>query len=176
MLSSLLLLFVQHFVYGPDQKQQNNHQHSLYKPTTSELITRIHSYTQQVNLLISNINEYQVSKEEKIAEIMANVASKIEDNQNNVLKNNVKKIQDKLQDKLKPHNSDNPKNIIPNEVKEIITNIDFKNIDSNLNSPRNIINNIIKNRNDELNNLSNNSIVKKFINKLKTKTNIKNDN
>ena len=105
-------------------------------------------------LTICNIIEYQPSKEEKVANMIANVADKIEHLHDNEKKTNVQKIQDKFEKNINPQKYEN---IVPPEVKDIITKINFDEINN--------ITSIINKRNDELVEIGQNGVVSKILKK-----------
>lgn len=113
-------------------------------------------------LTISNINVYQPSHDEKIAEIMANVADKIQ----NIHKNEktvAQKIKEQIEKKINPIVKEE---IIPEEIK----NFDLKDIEANFNNNKNInideiTNNIINKRSNELKEIGSGGIVSKMLKK-----------
>ena len=113
-------------------------------------------------LTICNIVEYQPSKEEKVAIMIANVADKIEYLHDNEKKTNVQKIQDKFEKNINPQKYDN---IVPNEVKDIISSISFTDIEKGNIDINNLTNNIINKRNEELSEIGQNGLVSKFLKK-----------
>jgi hypothetical protein len=113
-------------------------------------------------LTISNINVYQPSNDEKVAEIMANVADKIQ----NIHKNEktvAQKIKEQIEKKINPSIKEE---IIPEEIK----NLDLKDIEANFNNNKNInideiTNNIINKRTNELKEIGSGGIVSKMLKK-----------
>ena len=119
-------------------------------------------------LTVSIINEYKPSKEEKVVEMMAHVAEKI----NHIHKNEktiVQKIQDKINNKVGFGKKED--DIIPDEVKMAM----FQNLDDieanydKLNSPSfdELTNKIVNHRNDELKNIGSTGTVSKILEKNK---------
>jgi hypothetical protein len=113
-------------------------------------------------LTISNINVYQPSNDEKVAEIMANVADKIQ-NMHKQEKTVAQKIKEQIEKKVNPNIKEE---IIPDEIK----NFDLKDIEANFNNNKNInideiTNNIINRRSTELKEIGSGGIVSKMLKK-----------
>jgi len=113
-------------------------------------------------LTISNINVYQPSNDEKVAEIMANVADKIQHIHKNE-KTVAQKIKEQIEKKINPSIKEE---IIPEEIK----NLDLKDIEANFNNNKNInideiTNNIINRRSNELKEIGSGGIVSKMLKK-----------
>lgn len=113
-------------------------------------------------LTISNINVYQPSNDEKVAEIMANVADKIQ-NMHKQEKTVAQKIKEQIEKKVNPNIKEE---IIPDEIK----NFDLKDIEANFNNNKNInideiTNNIINRRSNELKEIGSGGIVSKMLKK-----------
>jgi len=112
-------------------------------------------------LSISNIVEYKPTKDEKIIEIMSNVADKIHKNE----KSHVFQIQEKIEKKINK-SSDNE---MDEELKKIVNNhiIDDieKNIEINNINIDDLTNQMIVKRNNELNKINENKIVSKILKK-----------
>lgn len=118
-------------------------------------------------LKITNIVEYKPSEEEKVVELMANIADKVHNLQkNNVNKNNVSKIQDIIEKKVNP---DKEKNIEDN-IKNVVNSINLNDFEKDI-AEHSIINideiadKIINKRNEELKEIDNNGIVSKMLKK-----------
>jgi hypothetical protein len=118
-------------------------------------------------LKITNIVEYKPSEEEKVVELMANIADKVHNMQkNNVNKNNVSKIQDIIEKKVNP---DKEKNIEDN-IKNVVNSINLNDFEKDI-AEHSIINideiadKIINKRNEELKAIDNNGIVSKMLKK-----------
>lgn len=115
-------------------------------------------------LTVNQINEYKLSKEEKVVELMANVADKIQTLHKNE-KTNIQKIQDQINKRVNLKND-----VIPNEIKEAIKNLNIDDIENNIgpNGSYDIdefTSKIINSRTNELNEISKNSIVSKILKK-----------
>jgi len=115
-------------------------------------------------LTVNQINEYKLSKEEKVVELMANVADKIQTLHKNE-KTNIQKLQDQINKRVNLKND-----VIPNELKEAIKNLNIDDIENNIgpNGSYDIdefTSRIINNRTNELNEISRNSIVSKILKK-----------
>ena len=114
-------------------------------------------------LTISNIIEYQPTEDEKMIDIIANVAGKIQNN-NKQDKTNVQKIHDSIERKINP-NKDEDKDIKDN-IKDIITNVNLKDIKNNIVLDLDkITDSIIDKRNSELKDIGKNGVVSKILNK-----------
>ena len=118
-------------------------------------------------LKITNIVEYKPSEEEKVVELMANIADKVHNMQkNNVNKNNVSKIQDIIEKKVNP---DKEKNIEDN-IKNVVNSINLNDFEKDI-AEHSVINideiagKIINKRNEELKEIDNNGIVSKMLKK-----------
>lgn len=115
-------------------------------------------------LTVNQINEYKPSKEEKVVELMANVADKIQTLHKNE-KTNIQKLQDQINKRVNLKND-----VIPIELKEAIRNFNIDDIENNIgpNGSYDIddfTSKIINNRTNELNEISRNSIVSKILKK-----------
>jgi hypothetical protein len=125
------------------------------------------SITKPDVLKITNIVEYKPSEEEKVVELMANIADKVHNMQkNNVNKNNVSKIQDIIEKKVNP---DKEKNIEDN-IKNVVNSINLNDFEKDI-AEHSVINideiadKIINKRNEELKEIDNNGIVSKMLKK-----------
>jgi hypothetical protein len=121
------------------------------------------SITKPEVLTISNIIEYQPTEDEKMIDIIANVAEKIHSHAK-VEKTNVQKIQDSIEKKVNPYKDADKE--IKDDIKNIITNVDLSEIKNNkdLNIDK-ITDNIIDKRNTELKEIGKNGVVSKILNK-----------
>jgi hypothetical protein len=121
------------------------------------------SITKPEVLTISNIIEYQPTEDEKMIDIIANVAEKIHSHAK-VEKTNVQKIQDSIEKKVNPHKDADKE--IKDDIKSIITNVGLSEIKNNkdLNIDK-ITDNIIDKRNTELKEIGKNGVVSKILNK-----------
>jgi len=118
-------------------------------------------------LKISNIIEYKPSEEEKVVELMANIADKVHNMQkNNVNKNNVSRIQDIIEKKVNPDKEKNIEDNIKNIVNSINLN-DFEKdvVDYTVINVDEIADKLINKRNEELKEIDNNGIVSKMLKK-----------
>ena len=118
-------------------------------------------------LKISNIVEYKPSEEEKVVELMANIADKVHNMQkNNVNKNNVSRIQDIIEKKVNPDKEKNIEDNIKNIVNSINLN-DFEKdvVDYTVINVDEIADKLINKRNEELKEIDNNGIVSKMLKK-----------
>jgi len=117
-------------------------------------------------LTVSVINEYKPSKEEKVAELMANVAEKI----NHIHKNEktiVQKIQDKIENRVNHYKKE--EDVIPDEIKKAM----FQNIDDieanfeKFSTPSldEITDKFVSQRNNELKSIGNSGMVSKILEK-----------
>jgi hypothetical protein len=118
-------------------------------------------------LKITNIIEYKPSEEEKVVELMANIADKVHNMQkNNVNKNNVSRIHDIIEKKVNP---DKEKNVEDN-IKNVVNSINLNDFEKDI-TEHSIINideiadKIINKRNEELKEIDNNGIVSKMLKK-----------
>jgi hypothetical protein len=118
-------------------------------------------------LKITNIIEYKPSEEEKVVELMANIADKVHNMQkNNVNKNNVSRIHDIIEKKVNP---DKEKNVEDN-IKNVVNSINLNDFEKDI-AEHSIINideiadKIINKRNEELKEIDNNGIVSKMLKK-----------
>jgi hypothetical protein len=118
-------------------------------------------------LKITNIVEYKPSEEEKVVELMANIADKVHNMQkNNVNKNNVSRIQDIIEKKVNP---DKEKNVEDN-IKNVVNSINLNDFEKDI-AEHSVINideiagKIINKRNEELKEIDNNGIVSKMLKK-----------
>jgi len=118
-------------------------------------------------LKITNIIEYKPSEEEKVVELMANIADKVHNMQkNNVNKNNVSRIHDIIEKKVNP---DKEKNFEDN-IKNVVNSINLNDFEKDI-AEHSIINideiadKIINKRNEELKEIDNNGIVSKMLKK-----------
>lgn len=109
-------------------------------------------------LSISNIVEYEPSKEEKVVELMATVADKIKTIHNNE-KTHVQKIQEQIEKKVNPNKKED---IMSYNLKEVINDININDIDKNIDD---ITNKIINKRNQELKDIDSNNIVSRMLKK-----------
>ena len=118
-------------------------------------------------LKITNIVEYKPSEEEKVVELMANIADKVHNMQkNNVNKNNVSRIQDIIEKKVNPNKEKNIEDNIKNIVNSINLN-DFEKdvVDYTVINVDEIADKLINKRNEELKEIDNNGIVSKMLKK-----------
>lgn len=118
-------------------------------------------------LKITNIVEYKPSEEEKVVELMANIADKVHNMQkSNVNKNNVSRIQDIIEKKVNP---DKEKNVEDN-IKNVVNSINLNDFEKDI-AEHSVINideiagKIINKRNEELKEIDNNGIVSKMLKK-----------
>lgn len=125
------------------------------------------SITKPDVLKITNIVEYKPSEEEKVVELMANIADKVHNMQkNNVNKNNVSRIQDIIEKKVNP---DKEKNVEDN-IKNVVNSINLNDFEKDI-AEHSVINideiadKIINKRNEELKEIDNNGIVSKMLKK-----------
>lgn len=125
-------------------------------------------------LKITNIVEYKPSEEEKVVELMANIADKVHNMQkNNVNKNNVSKIQDIIEKKVNPNKEKNIEKNIEDNIKNVVNSINLNDFEKDL-SEYTVINvdeiadKIINKRNEELKEIDNNGIVSKMLKKNST--------
>lgn len=119
-------------------------------------------------LKITNIVEYKPSNEEKIVELMANVADKVHNiHKNNVNKNNVSRIQDIIEKKVNPEKE---KSELDNDIKNVVNTINLNDFEKDV-PGYSVINvdeiaeKIINKRNEELKEIDNNGIVSKMLKK-----------
>jgi len=119
-------------------------------------------------LKITNIVEYKPSNEEKIVELMANVADKVHNiHKNNVNKNNVSRIQDMIEKKVNPEKE---KSELDNDIKNVVNTINLNDFEKDV-PDYSVINvdeiaeKIINKRNEELKEIDNNGIVSKMLKK-----------
>ena len=119
-------------------------------------------------LKITNIVEYKPSNEEKIVELMANVADKVHNiHKNNVNKNNVSRIQDMIEKKVNPEKD---KGELEDNIKNVVNNINLNDFEKDV-PDYSVINvdeiaeKIINKRNEELKEIDNNGIVSKMLKK-----------
>ena len=119
-------------------------------------------------LKITNIVEYKPSNEEKIVELMANVADKVHNiHKNNVNKNNVSRIQDMIEKKVNPEKE---KSELDNDIKNVVNTINLNDFEKDV-TDYSVINvdeiaeKIINKRNEELKEIDNNGIVSKMLKK-----------
>lgn len=119
-------------------------------------------------LKITNIVEYKPSNEEKIVELMANVADKVHNiHKNNVNKNNVSRIQDIIEKKVNPEKE---KSELDNDIKNVVNTINLNDFEKDI-PDYSVINvdeiaeKIINKRNEELKEIDNNGIVSKMLKK-----------
>ena len=121
------------------------------------------SITKPEVLTISNIIEYQPTEDEKMVDIIANVAEKIHSHVK-IEKTNVQKIHDTIERKINP-NKDEDKDIKDN-ITDIITNVNLKDIKNNIVLDLDkITDSIIDKRNSELKDIGKNGVVSKILNK-----------
>jgi len=121
------------------------------------------SITKPEVLTISNIIEYQPTEDEKMVDMIANVAEKIHSHAK-IEKTNVQKIHDTIEKKINPYKDADKE--IKDDIKNIITNVDLSEIKNNkdLNIDK-ITDNIIDKRNTELKEIGKNGVVSKILNK-----------
>ena len=119
-------------------------------------------------LKITNIVEYKPSNEEKIVELMANVADKVHNiHKHNANKNNVSRIQDIIEKKINPEKE---KTELENDIKNVVNNINLNDFEKDI-PDYSVINvdeiaeKIINKRNEELKEIDNNGIVSKMLKK-----------
>jgi len=119
-------------------------------------------------LKITNIVEYKPSNEEKIVELMANVADKVHNiHKHNANKNNVSRIQDIIEKKINPEKE---KTELENDIKNVVNNINLNDFekdvpDYSVINVDEIADKIINKRNEELKDIDNNGIVSKMLKK-----------
>ena len=120
-------------------------------------------------LKITNIIEYKPSNEEKIVELMANVADKVHNiHKNNVNKNNVSRIQNMIEKKV---NSEKDKGELEDNIKNVVNTINLNDFEKDV-PDYSVINvdeiaeKIINKRNEELKEIDNNGIVSKMLKKV----------
>jgi len=119
-------------------------------------------------LKISNIVEYKPSNEEKVVELIANIADKVHNiHKNNVNKNNVSRIQDIIEKKVNPEKE---KSELDNDIKNVVNTINLNDFEKDV-PDYSVINvdeiaeKIINKRNEELKEIDNNGIVSKMLKK-----------
>lgn len=112
-------------------------------------------------LSISNIVEYKPTKDEKIVEIMSNVATKIHKNE----KSYIHKIQEKFEKDI----NNSPNYEIEEELKSFVNNDNINDIEKNIELNNinidDLTNQIITKRNNELEKINENKIVTKILKK-----------
>ena len=109
-------------------------------------------------LTISSIVEYQPSKDEKVVEMMANVANKINTNQKND-KTVAQKIKEEIEKRINPNKIE--KDVIPQEIKDaILHEVDIETGQKHMDD---LAANIISNRTEELKNIGSGGVVSKML-------------
>jgi hypothetical protein len=128
------------------------------------------SITKPDVLKISNIVEYKPSNEEKVVELMANIADKVHTIHKNNTKSNVNKIHDMFEKKVNPEKDKTEKIELENDIKNVVNNINLNDFEKEVPeftiiNVDEIADKIVNKRNEELKEIDNNGIVSKMLKK-----------